>query len=272
MRLFYTVLFLTFCLVLSGSVPASQDTKTPQAPQATAKPLTNADVLDMLKAGLSQEIVIAKIKASSCEFDTAPAALKELKAANIPEAVILAMVEAPSEVPAPERTSVASPIPSVHATAKDEPSASARVDCNQAGPVFIYSAPYSGSESVEAFKLKCGDRITLLNPSDKETWLKIRAEDGQEGYISAVLVSKEQPAESTREAKREEIQKANDECDDCTTRAQNEYDAKMNTLGALALTPIQRVYASTKLKQKLDEELRMCRSQYESRLKAIDAE
>ncbi|HTX14761.1 MAG TPA: hypothetical protein VMD77_05650 [Candidatus Baltobacteraceae bacterium] len=252
-------------------MPASQDTKTPQAPQEIAKPLTNADVLDMLKAGLSQEIVIAKIKASSCEFDTAPAALKELKAANIPDAVILAMVQAPSEVPAQEGTSVASPIPSLHATAKDEPSGSARVDCNQASPVSIYSAPYSGSESAEVFKLKCGDRITLLNPSDKETWLKIRAEDGQEGYISAVLVSKEQPAESESQ-KREEIQKANDERDDCTTRAQNEYDAKMNTLSALALTPIQRVYASTKLKQKMDEELRMCRSQYESRLKVIDAE
>ena len=50
----------------------------------------------MLSAGLSQEIVIAKIAASACEFDTSPAALKVLKTTNVPDAVILAMVQAPA--------------------------------------------------------------------------------------------------------------------------------------------------------------------------------
>jgi hypothetical protein len=81
-RLFSTALLVTLCLALGGSVLASQDKP---AQQAAAKPLTNSDVLDMLKAGLSQEIVIAKIKASSCEFDTAPTTLKELKAASVPD-------------------------------------------------------------------------------------------------------------------------------------------------------------------------------------------
>ena len=35
------------------------------APESNPKPLTNQDVVDMLKAGLSQEIVIAKINAST---------------------------------------------------------------------------------------------------------------------------------------------------------------------------------------------------------------
>jgi hypothetical protein len=51
----------------------------------------------MLSAGLSQEVVIAKIAASACEFDTSPAALKAPKAGNVPGAVILAMVQAPTE-------------------------------------------------------------------------------------------------------------------------------------------------------------------------------
>ena len=89
MRLFYTGLLGAFCLVFSASVPASQHTQTPQG---TVKPLTNANVLDMLNDDLSQEIVIAKIVASACEFDTSPAALKALKATNVPDAVILAMV------------------------------------------------------------------------------------------------------------------------------------------------------------------------------------
>lgn len=58
--------------------------------------LVNVDILEMLKAGLSQEIVIAKIKASACEFDTSPATLKALKTASVPDEVILAMIQAPS--------------------------------------------------------------------------------------------------------------------------------------------------------------------------------
>jgi len=49
----------------------------------------------MVKAGLGAEIVIAKIKATSCSFDTDPAALKTLKDAGVPDSVILAMVQAP---------------------------------------------------------------------------------------------------------------------------------------------------------------------------------
>lgn len=56
--------------------------------------LTNQDVLEMLKSGLSSEIVVAKIKTSPSKFDTSPAALQELKTANVPEAVMLAMVQA----------------------------------------------------------------------------------------------------------------------------------------------------------------------------------
>jgi len=58
-------------------------------------PLTNGDVVGMLKAGIGAEIVVAKIKTASCSFDTSPAALKELKDAGLPDSVILAMVQAP---------------------------------------------------------------------------------------------------------------------------------------------------------------------------------
>src|SRR6266851_9734153 len=146
MRLFCTVLLVALCLVFSGSVLASQDTQTPEA---TAKSLANADVLDMLSAGLSQEIVIAKIAASTCEFDTSPAALKVLKATNVSDAVILAMVQAPTRSHRQELTNA-------------EPSAPARVDCKHTDPVPIFSAPRTqtlnhSESSVEVFRVKCGD-------------------------------------------------------------------------------------------------------------------
>jgi hypothetical protein len=268
MRLFHTVLFVALCLVFSGSVPASQDTQTPLG---TVKPLTNANVLDMLNDDLSQEIVIDKIAASACEFDTSPAALKALKAANVPDAVILAMVQAPTGSRRQELTNTQS-------------SAPARIDCKHTRPVSVYSAPwtqqnYSGPDSVEAFKVKCGDKITLLNPGDKQGWLKIRTADGQVGYISFALVSRERSAESTQEGypgseskKRENAQKASDDFEDCRVKFQNEYDAKINAINTMALAPMVRVAASRRLKENLDGELRECRSQYELRLKAIDGE
>ena len=78
----------------AAGVHASAE-KSPE--EQTASPaLTNKDVVDMLKVGLTPSIVIAKIKTSKCSFDTSPAALQALKAASVPDEVILVMVENPS--------------------------------------------------------------------------------------------------------------------------------------------------------------------------------
>src|SRR5262249_43417134 len=61
--------------------------------------LTNKDVLDMIKSGLTPEIVVAKIKASPTKFDTTPATLAELKTAGVPDSVIMAMVQGRADTP-----------------------------------------------------------------------------------------------------------------------------------------------------------------------------
>jgi hypothetical protein len=55
--------------------------------------LQNSDIIDMAKAGLGDEVVIAKIQVSACNFDTSPAALTLLKSAQVSNAIILAVVE-----------------------------------------------------------------------------------------------------------------------------------------------------------------------------------
>jgi len=94
-------------LLLSGQqiilLAASTDAQTAAAKnlaqaQTANAALDNKDVLEMLKSGLAQEIVIAKIKTSICKFDSTPAALQELKTAGVPDAVILAMVNASSSL------------------------------------------------------------------------------------------------------------------------------------------------------------------------------
>ena len=85
------------------SVPLSS---APATDSAVAQPgvpgtpfvpaLTNANVVKMRSMRLSTDVIIAKIHASPCQFDTSTAALEKLKRAGLPDKVILAMVEAPS--------------------------------------------------------------------------------------------------------------------------------------------------------------------------------
>ncbi|HVF87830.1 MAG TPA: hypothetical protein VM866_09580 [Pyrinomonadaceae bacterium] len=77
-------------LIAADSQDAAKNIQQSQSPSDRLK---NQDVLDMLKAGLSPEVVIAKIKSSAGAFDTSPRTLQELKMAGVPEAVVLAMIK-----------------------------------------------------------------------------------------------------------------------------------------------------------------------------------
>ena len=65
-------------------------------PGQKSKPviLTNSDVVQMFKAGLTAKIIVAKIKHTATNFDTTPKALIALKAERLPDSVIMAMVSA----------------------------------------------------------------------------------------------------------------------------------------------------------------------------------
>jgi hypothetical protein len=76
---------------LDGSTPDLSSERDERA-------LRNEDVIEML-SGLSPRIVAEQIKHSVGQFDTSPAALKELQAKGVPEPVILAMFHAKKEKP-----------------------------------------------------------------------------------------------------------------------------------------------------------------------------
>jgi len=95
-------LCLPFLVIFLAALPGLSQQARPKT-ASDAQPLTNQDIVGMLKAGLSSEIVNAKIKASNCDFDTSPAALKELKGNGVPEEVILEMVRAPHAAATQER-------------------------------------------------------------------------------------------------------------------------------------------------------------------------
>lgn len=60
----------------------------------------------MVKADLSPEVIITKIRTSRCHFDTTPSVLAELKQSGVPNDVLLAMINAPYGAPRPEPTPV----------------------------------------------------------------------------------------------------------------------------------------------------------------------
>lgn len=73
---------------------ATQDARPQQPTATTGVPLRNADVEALLDAGISAEVVAAKINASAGEFDTSAAALQRLKAKGATDPVLLAVIGA----------------------------------------------------------------------------------------------------------------------------------------------------------------------------------
>lgn len=74
-------------------------------------PLTNADILKMVKAKLTPEQIIGKINNSSTSFDTFPTVIEELRYKGVPDEVLAAMIEAPRVRRPAQPKSVALPTP-----------------------------------------------------------------------------------------------------------------------------------------------------------------
>jgi hypothetical protein len=72
--------------------------------QEPAKRLTNQDIIEMVKMGITNDVIIAKIRsvngADAIHFDTSVEGLKALKEANVPDEVIKVMIN-PAPPPPP---------------------------------------------------------------------------------------------------------------------------------------------------------------------------
>ena len=95
---------------------------TSSAAASSAKPhgMGNADIIALTAAGLSDDIVIAKIHAAPLtNFDTSVNGLESLKAANVSNAVIRVMIDPQAATPAPAPAPAASS--AVSANNPDDP-------------------------------------------------------------------------------------------------------------------------------------------------------
>ncbi len=73
--------------------------------QQAQKPLTNADVVKMVKAGVPESVVISSIQSSATEFDLNPYALVSLQKAGITKGEMDAMMAAANTTSTPRQTS-----------------------------------------------------------------------------------------------------------------------------------------------------------------------
>jgi len=82
---------------LVGTAPAVAGAQSATVPgpgsvTTTTSQMTNADVIELVGLGLSDEVVIDKIYASPTAFDTSMTGLRALKAAKVSDAVIRVMI------------------------------------------------------------------------------------------------------------------------------------------------------------------------------------
>lgn len=75
----------------ANSLAESGRMSTQAASGAKAK-VANADIIALVAAGISVPVIEAKIGASDCSFDTSAESLRQLKAAKVPDSVVLAMI------------------------------------------------------------------------------------------------------------------------------------------------------------------------------------
>ena len=92
-----TTAYVSGDLRLDGSQPLTSPTLAPDAAAdrraAPEAGLTNADIIRMQKAGLSDEIILSKIATSTTNFDTGTQDLIQLRDAGVKNNIINAMVQ-----------------------------------------------------------------------------------------------------------------------------------------------------------------------------------
>lgn len=60
--------------------------------QTKREVLTNAKIIELVRLGLGEEIIVEKIRQSDCQCDTSSVGLAKLKTAKVPNAIIMAML------------------------------------------------------------------------------------------------------------------------------------------------------------------------------------
>src|ERR1017187_5091802 len=101
---------LAVLISLRWGLPAQTPTSNVAAVTPKANALSIADVVKLSKAGLSDDVIIQKVKKNGQAFDLSPDQMIELKSAGVSDKVVAVMLD-PAKSDAPPSASVGSTKP-----------------------------------------------------------------------------------------------------------------------------------------------------------------
>ncbi len=107
-------------------------------PQQGRETLTNSKIIELVRLGLGESVIIEKIRQSECRCDTSTAELAKLKAARVSDGIIMAMMNPSSggySESGPPRTSV--PTKGSPAVAIGDPESTALSNVSEPG-IYLY--------------------------------------------------------------------------------------------------------------------------------------
>jgi hypothetical protein len=165
MRIVLCTLILTTLLCqphAANAARAQQDAAkivqpSPNSSRAADAPIANNDVLAMLDAELPADVIVSKIKSSPARFDTSPDALKQLRDAGVPDAVIAAMLLPRDAARAATQGEVAASV--------SEPQSSQPVPASVKIPVGV-RVELEMAHTIDSMTTRTGDAVSLrvVNP------------------------------------------------------------------------------------------------------------
>jgi len=89
-------------VLLGGFALCNSPVTPPARAQSKAAGMTTDDVLQLVQAGLSEEVIIAKLRKNGKAFDLSTAQLVQLKKAGVKDSILKVMMD-PSRPPIPIR-------------------------------------------------------------------------------------------------------------------------------------------------------------------------
>ena len=189
-RLSARVLVTLFVAGLSQARPQTQ--ADPQSSNQPSPKLADADILDMHAAGLGAEVILAKIKASSCEFNTTPTDLKKLKSAGISDDVIVAMIGATAPVAcvarAPALTLSSAAIDSAGKSTLHFYRERAFVGSARKMPIFMDEVQVADLVNGRQFTMTVDPGVHTFRGRTRPEAIDVTVEPGGEYYLRAELI------------------------------------------------------------------------------------
>ena len=150
----------------------------------TKKPLTNADVLQMVKAGFEQSMIVKAIEANDTNFDVSVQALMDLKSAGVNQTIIEAMLAAEARKKVPPAASVPAKDPAVGSAAPADSSMTKLLLKEETEIALKFAADLSSKTAAE------GDPVDMILDEDLKVGNAVVVKKGAHAVAKVTNVKK----------------------------------------------------------------------------------